>query len=138
MGMNRDMIGHVYPPSQPYLVTTEKVSAFVNAIGDTNPAYAAGTVAPPTFPIVVTMHAMEEAFHDPALQMDYSRIVHSDQRFQYVRPIRIGDELTVRASVEEIKPLGPSEIATFKTEVLSGDELVVTGWSKLVVRGPDA
>jgi acyl dehydratase len=138
MGMNRDMIGHVYPPSKPYLVTAEKVSAFVSALGDTNPAYKDGTVAPPTFPIVVTMNAMEEAFHDAALQMDYSRIVHSDQRFQYVRPIQIGDELTVRASVEEIKPLGTNEIATFKTEVLSGGELVVTGWSKLVVRGPDA
>ena len=138
MGMNRDMIGHVYPASNPYLVTSEKISAFVNALGDTNPAYADGTVAPPTCPIVVTMNAMEGAFHDPALQLDYSRLVHSDQRFEYVRPIHVGDELTVKASVEEIKPLGPNEIATFKTDVFSGDELVVTGWSKIVVRGPEA
>jgi acyl dehydratase len=138
MGMNRDMIGHVYPPSKPYLVTTEKISEFVNGLGETNPAYADGTVAPPTFPIVVTMNAMGTAFHDPALQLDYSRLVHSDQKFEYLRPIRVGDELTVSASVEEIKPLGTNEIATFKTDVFSGDELVVTGWSKIVVRGPEA
>jgi len=138
MGMNHDMIGHVYPPSKPYLVTSEKISAFVKALSDTNPAYADGTVAPPTFPIVVTMNAMDTAFHDPALQLDYSRLVHSDQKFEYLRPIRVGDELTVAASVEEIKPLGTNEIATFKTDVFSGDELVVTGWSKIVVRGPEA
>jgi acyl dehydratase len=138
MGMNPDMIGHVYPPSQPYSVTAEKISAFVKALGDTNPAYADGTVAPPTFSIVVTMNAMDTAFHDPALRLDYSRLVHSDQKFEYLRPIRVGDELTVRASVEEIKPLGTNEIATFKTDVFSGGELVVTGWSKIVVRGPEA
>jgi acyl-CoA thioesterase FadM len=84
------------------------------------------------------MNAMDAAFHDPALQLDYARLVHSDQKFEYLRPIRVGDELTVSASVEEIKPLGTNEIATFKTDVFSGDELVVTGWSKIVVRGPEA
>ena len=84
MGMNHDMIGHVYPPSKPYLVTSENISAFVKALGDTNPAYAEGTVAPPTFPIVVTMNAMDAAFHDPALQLDYARLVHSDQKFEYL------------------------------------------------------
>jgi acyl dehydratase len=113
MGMNHDMIGHVYPPSMPYLVTSENISAFVKALGDTNPAYADGTVAPPTFPIVVTMNAMDTAFHDPALQLDYSRLVHSDQKFEYLRPIRVGDELTVSASVEEIKPVDDDDEITF-------------------------
>jgi len=84
------------------------------------------------------MNAMDTAFHDPALQLDYSRLVHSDQKFEYIRPIRVGDVLTVSACVEEIKPLGTNEIATFKTDVFSGGELVVTGWSKIVVRGPEA
>lgn len=145
MGMNREMIGFCYPDSKPYLVTSENISAFANAIGDANPIYFdqkaankfghATVCAPPTFPIVVTMNAMEEAFHDPKLNMDYSRIVHSDQRFEYVRPIQVGDELVVRASVEEIKTLGNNDIATFRTEVFSKGEPVVTGWSKLVVRG---
>ena len=147
MGMNREMIGFVYPDSPAYEVTAEKIAAFANAIGDDNPAYfdesAAQNLghktvcAPPTFPIAVTMKAMEEAFHDPALNMDYSRIVHSDQRFEYNRPIQVGDNLVVRSSVEEIKALGNNDIATFRTEVYSGTELVVTGWSKLVVRGEE-
>lgn len=148
MGMNREMIGFAYPDSAPFLVTAESISAFAKAIGDDNPIYFDPAIAnsfghtticaPPTFPISVTMKAMEKAFHDPALNMDYSRIVHSDQRFEYARPIQVGDELVVRAFVEDIRALGTNDIATFRTEVYCGDELVVTGWSKLVVRGPES
>jgi len=145
--MNHDMIGHAYPASQPYLVTPENIAAFADAIGDSNPIYRdvefakslghESVCAPPTFPIVATMSAMEKSFHDPALNMDYSRIVHSDQRFQYVRPIRVGDKLVVTTVIEEIKALGNNDIAVFRTEVTSDGEPVVTGWSKLVVRGED-
>ena len=145
--MNREMVGFVYPDSKPVLVTQEHIASFANAIGDPNPIYfdevsaqklGHKTVcAPPTFPISVSMKAMEDSFHDPRLNMDYSRIVHSDQRFEYVRPIQVGDELVVRTVVEEIKALGNNDMATFRTEVYSKNELVVTGWSKLVVRGED-
>jgi len=147
MGMNREMIGFVYPDSKPVLVTQEHIAAFANAIGDANPVYFDLTVAqslghkticaPPTFPISVCMKAMEDSFHDPRLNMNYARIVHSDQRFEYVRPIQVDDELVVRTVVEEIKALGSNDMATFRTEVYSKNELVVTGWSKLVVRGED-
>ena len=148
MGMNHDMIGHAYPASQPYLVTPENIAAFADAIGDSNPIYRDVEVAnslghesvcaPPTFPIVATMAAMEKSFHDPALNMDYSRIVHSDQRFEYVRPIKVGDKLVVTTVIEEIKALGSNDIAVFRTDVTSDGEPVVTGWSKLVVRGEES
>jgi len=145
--MNHDMVGHAYPASQAYLVTPENISAFAQAIGDDNPIYHdqefarslghTSVCAPPTFPIVVTMAAMEKSFHDPALNMDFSRVVHSDQRFEYTRPIAVGDNLVVTTIIEEIKALGNNDIATFRTEVTSNGEPVVTGWSKLVVRGDD-
>jgi acyl dehydratase len=148
MGMNREMIGFAYPDSKPFVVTAESISNFARAIGDENPIYfdlasavSAGhktICAPPTFPIAVTMKVMEGSFHDPALNMDYSRIVHSDQRFEYHRPIQVGDELVVRAIVEDIRALGNNDIATFRTEVYSAGEPVVTAWSKLVVRGEDS
>lgn len=146
--MNHDMIGHAYPASQPYLVTPENIAAFADAIGDSNPIYRDAeyakslghnsVCAPPTFPIVATMAAMEKSFHDPALNMDYSRIVHSDQRFEYVRPVQVGDKLVVTTVIEEIKALGNNDIAVFRTEVTADGEPVVTGWSKLVVRGEES
>jgi acyl dehydratase len=145
--MNREMVGYEYPPSEATLVTRESIAAFARAIGDNNPAYVddaaaaalglSGVCAPPTFPITVTMAAMEKSFHDPRLNMDFTRVVHSDQRFEYARPIRVGDELVVVTVVEEIRALGSNDIATFRTEVTSRGEPVVVGWSKLVVRGDE-
>lgn len=145
--MNREMIGFAYPASDALAVTEENIGDFARAIGDDNPIYFdasvaaefghATVVAPPTFPIMVTMAAMEKSFHDPKLSMNFDRVVHSDQRFEYVRPIQVGDELVVTTVVEDIKALGNNDVATFRTEVSSRGELVVTGWSKLVVRGDE-
>lgn len=148
MAMNREMIGHAYPPSRAYYVSAEKIREFADALGDDNPIYRnievarefglTSVAAPPTFPIVVTMAAMYESFHDPNLGMDFTRVVHGDQRFEYAREIRVGDELVVTTIVEDIKALGSNDVATFRTEVTSHGEPVVTGWSKLIVRGDDA
>ena len=143
--MNRDMVGFAYPPSEPYLVTEKSIQDFAHALGDDNPAYFDATAArelgheticaPPTYPILVTMEAMKDAFADPALNMDFTRVVHGDQRFAYQRPIRVGDELVVTTHVDEIRSLGSNDAATFRTEVTSQGEAVCTGWSKLIVRG---
>lgn len=143
--MNRDMVGFAYPPSEPYLVTEKSIQDFARALGDDNPAFfdAAAALelgheticAPPTYPILVTMEAMKDAFADPALNMDFTRVVHGDQRFAYQRPIRVGDELVVTTHVDEIRSLGSNDAATFRTEVTSHGEAVCTGWSKLIVRG---
>ena len=91
MALNPAFIGKTYPPSQPYLVGREKVREFAVAIGDSNPAYhdvaaarALGhddVLAPPTFPFVLSMKAMAVAMFDPELGLDYSRVVHGEQRF---------------------------------------------------------
>jgi acyl dehydratase len=143
--MNREMIGFTYPPSEPWSVTHENIAAFARAIGDDNPVYYSdeaaqalghsGVCAPPTFPITVTMAAMDASFHDPALGMDFTRVVHSDQRGDYTRPVRVGDDLVVVTVVEDIRAVGSNDIATFRTEVSSHGEPVVVAWSKLVVRG---
>jgi acyl dehydratase len=143
--MNRDMVGFAYPPSKPFVVTVKSIQDFARSLGDDNPAYfddeAARALghesicAPPTFPILVTMEAMKDAFADPALNMDFTRVVHGDQRFAYQRPIRVGDELVVITHVDEIRSLGNNDAATFRTEVTSHGEPVCTGWSKLIVRG---
>ena len=143
--MNRDMVGFAYPPSESWEVTRENIAAFARAIGDDNPVYysdeaarelgLSGICAPPTFPITVTMAAMEKSFQDPSLNMEFSRVVHSDQRFEYTRPVYVGDELVVITVIEDIKALGSNDMLTLFSTVSSHGEHVVATWSKLVVRG---
>jgi acyl dehydratase len=146
MPLDRSYVGRTFPPGPPYRVGREKIREFATAIGAEDPAYhdpaaarARGypdVIAPPTFPTVVTFAASRQIIDDPGLGMDYSRVVHGDQRFAYARPVVAGDELVCVNTVEEITSRGGHEFLTTRTEVTTtAGEPVVTAWSKLVVRG---
>jgi acyl dehydratase len=146
MALDQSFIGRSYPPTEPYAVAREKIREFAAAIGADDPAYrdpAAAAVlghpdviAPPTFPVVLTMAANQTLIDDPALGLDYSRAVHGDQRFAYTRPVRAGDRLVCVGTVEEIMSRGGHDFITVRTDVTTvSSEPVVTVWSKLVVRG---
>ncbi len=146
MPLDPSFVGRSYPPTAPYQVGREKIREFAAAIGaldaahhDPEAARAAGhadVVAPPTFPIVITMAASRQIIDDPALGVDYSRVVHGEQRFAYTRPVVAGDELVCVNSVDEITSRGGHDFVTTRTDVRTvAGEPVVTVWSRLVVRG---
>ena len=140
--------GRTYPPTEPYAVGVEKIREFATAIGDPNPAYrdqaaakALGhpdVIAPPTFPFVLTFTASRQVIEDPELGIDYSRVVHGEQRFVATRPVRAGDLLTTVVSIDTIRSAGGHDMITTRADVsTTGGEHVVTALSTLVVRGPD-
>jgi len=146
MALDPSFVGRSYPPTEPYTVGREKIREFADAIGADEAAYhdpAAAVVlghpeviAPPTFPVVVTMAANQALIDDPALGLDFSRVVHGDQRFAYARPVRAGDRLVCVSTVEEIMSRGGHDFLTTRTEIATDTgEPVVTVWSRLVVRG---
>ncbi|WP_174535990.1 MaoC family dehydratase N-terminal domain-containing protein [Micromonospora chalcea] len=146
MSLDPSFVGRTYPPTAPYQVGREKIREFATAIGATEPAHHdpeaarslghADVVAPPTFPVVVTMAASQQIVEDPALGVDYSRVVHGDQRFAYTRPVVAGDELVCVSTIEEVTTRGGHGFLTTRTDVSTVDgEPVVAVWSKIVVRG---
>jgi acyl dehydratase len=146
--VNPELQGRVLPPTAPYLVGREKVREFARAVFATNPinldpdaARAAGyddVVAPPTFAVVVQEQALAQLLADPESGIDFSRVVHGDQRFTSTRPIVAGDRLTATLTVSSVKTLGAHSIVTAESAITdaSGDH-VVTAVSTLVVRGDD-
>ncbi|MGH6655528.1 MAG: FAS1-like dehydratase domain-containing protein, partial [Actinocrinis sp.] len=127
MALDQSFVGRSYPPTAPYLVGREKIREFATAINDSNPAYhdleaahALGhpdLVAPPTFTIVVSLPAARQVMFDPALGLDYARVVHGEQRFELRRPIHAGDELTVVATVEKIRSVAGNDIITTRGDI---------------------
>jgi acyl dehydratase len=149
MSLDQSFVGRVYPPTEPYEVGREKIREFAAAVGDPNPVYrepAAArkfgypdVIAPPTFAIIVTSRAAHQVIMDPELGVDYSRVVHGEQRFQHVRPIHAGDALTVVVTVESIRSAAGNDIVTTKSDVSTVDgEPVLTALNTLVVRGVSA
>ncbi|MFB7377510.1 MaoC family dehydratase N-terminal domain-containing protein [Kitasatospora purpeofusca] len=148
MALDPSFIGRTYPPTEPYEVGREKIREFAVAVGDANPVYvdpeaakALGhpdVIAPPTFPILLTMRASGQVVQDPELGLDYSRVVHGDQKFSYTRPVRAGDRLTVSVTVDNIKSLAGNDVLTVRGEVADeSGEHVVTSVMTLVARAAD-
>ncbi|WAX58906.1 MaoC family dehydratase N-terminal domain-containing protein [Jatrophihabitans cynanchi] len=146
MSVDPTFIGRVYPPTDPYEVGREKIREFADAVSDPNPAYrdpaaarALGypdVIAPPTFAIAVTMRAGHQVIMDPELGIDYSRVVHGEQRFVHHRPIHAGDLLRVVVSVEDIRQAAGNDIVTTKSDVQTVDgEAVLSAYSTIVARG---
>jgi acyl dehydratase len=146
MPLDQSFVGRTYPATEPYRVCREKIREFAAAIGATDAAYHdpaaaqalghADVVAPPTFPVVLASAASQQVIDDPSLGMDYSRVVHGDQRFLYVRPVVAGDDLVCVTAIEEITSRSGHDFLTTRADVrTAGGEQVVSVWSKLVVRG---
>ena len=146
MPIDPSYAGRTYPPTDPYEVGVEKIREFADAIGDPNPLYrdAAAAkeagydaiIAPPTFPFVLTFQASRRMIEDPDLGIDYSRVVHGDQKFAHTRPVRAGDALTVTVTLETVRSAGGHDMITSRSDVATVEgEHVATAWSTLVVRG---
>jgi acyl dehydratase len=146
--VNPELQGRAFAPAAPYLVGREKVREFARAVFATNPinldvdaARAAGyddVVAPPTFAVVVQEHTLAQLLAEPDAGIDFSRVVHGDQRFTSSRPIVAGDELTAKLTVSSVKTLGAHSMVTAESVITdAAGAHVVTAISTLVVRGDD-
>ncbi|WP_420168060.1 FAS1-like dehydratase domain-containing protein [Streptomyces violaceoruber] len=148
MALDQSFVGRTYPPTPAYEVGREKIREFAEAVGDANPAYVdaetaralghADVIAPPTFVFSITYRAAGQVVQDPQLGLDYSRVVHGDQKFSYVRPVRAGDRLTVTSTIESIKSMAGNDVIDIRGDVHDETgELVVTALTKLVARAAE-
>jgi acyl dehydratase len=146
VALNTDFVGRVYGPSEPYEVSRVKIADFADAIGEPSEfcrnreaAVKAGypdVIAPPTFVIAISMASAAQVTEDPGLGLDYSLVVHSEQRFEHGRPLHAGDVVVATTTVESIKALGAMSTITTTTDVSTVDgEHVCTARSTLVERG---
>ena len=146
MAIDPSYAGRTYPPTDPYEVGVEKIREFAAALGDDNPAYRDRTaaaalghpdvIAPPTFPFVLTFQASRRMIEDPDLGIDYSRVVHGEQRFTHHRPIRAGDRLVSTTTIDAVRSVGGNDLLTTRVDVATEDgEAVCTAISMLVARG---
>jgi acyl dehydratase len=129
MPLNRSLVGRVYPGSAEFEVSREVIRRFVEATGDSNPLYldpgaarAAGhvdVVAPPTFLTVLTHRFHDEGpAVDPELGLDYSVVVHGEQRFVHHRAVVAGDRLTITVTIDDVRPAGANELVATTTRVI--------------------
>jgi len=145
VAVNTDVIGKTYAPST-YAVGREKVREYARAVGesdarylDVEAAWAAGhadVVAPPMFVVVYAMPAVAAGMFDPEVGIDFARLVHAGQDFEWGPLVVAGDEISTTVSVKDVSERRGSAVFVFES-VSSNErgETVCTGTWSNVVRG---
>ena len=127
--LNPDSVGRTFAGVDVITVTQEEINSFAAVIGEKNIS-----VAPPTFSIRISLREFESILTKPEIGLDWTRLVHGDQKFEIFRPLVAGDSLTTSATIENYKVAAGNEIVTVRSDLFSGEEKVVSSWSTLVVR----
>jgi acyl dehydratase len=148
MAVNADFVGRTYPPSGPYAVDAPMLAAFAAAVGAADPVHsdpeaprAAGyrdVIAPPTFAVSLAQQCDRQFIADPEAGVDFSRVVHGEQRFVHHRPITAGDQVLGTLTVDAVRQAGGHAMVTTRTELATEDgEPLCTSTSTIVIRGEE-
>ena len=141
-----NVVGKAYEPTS-YAVGREKIREYASAVGETNPlhfdveaARAAGyddVVAPPMFAVVYAARSVAPALFDPDVGIDFARMLHAGQEFEWGPPVVAGDEITTTASVKDIDERGGMNFFVFESVSKNQrGETVCTGtWTQIVRDG---
>lgn len=126
--MNRALEGKVYP-AVGFTVSSGQVDRFSAVVGND------GSFVPPIFVTAAEVAAMAQVIADPDLGLDFARVVHGEQEYEWRRPIAVGDELVAAPRIASIRSKGGHEFLTIETEMRDASgEPVVLARNVLIVR----
>ncbi len=145
MPMKQSLKGKEYEPMR-FEVSREHVLRFDDAIGEhreifrtpeaAKEAGLAEQVAPPTFVTTMQIFASAQVVADQELGLDYSRVVHGEQAYEWRRPILVGDVLSAVPRIADIYAKGPNEFLVIEADIKDANgENVVLARSTLLSRG---
>lgn len=131
--IEKKLIGYEFSPVT-IAVEEGRLKFFAKALGmsqkiytDSNVAQAAGMpgiLAPPTYPFVMEIDALE--LHDLVnlLGESLGKLLHGEENFTYHGPIYAGDKITVYKKINDIidKKEGTLQFVIFQTEFINQNE----------------
>jgi acyl dehydratase len=135
--------GKTYPPFA-YEVGREKIREYASAVGETNPVYfdrqAArdadfrDVVAPPMFAVVYSAGSVGPTIFDPEIGIDFMRMVHGGQEFEWSEPVCAGDVITTETTFKDFSEKDGRAYYVFESvsHNQEGQEVVRGTWTNIV------
>lgn len=111
--------------SQKVVVTEEEVQGFQKA------TLTQTSEVPLTFS---TKYRDQEFELLRSLNVDFHELLHLEQGYQYLEPIKVGDSLEISSRISENKIKKNMQFITLETLISSGSQIKVISESKMVVR----
>ncbi|OJU85698.1 MAG: hypothetical protein BGO11_11965 [Solirubrobacterales bacterium 70-9] len=146
MAIKTDAVGKSWP-STTYQVSREKIKEYATVLGIENPVhYDVGAareagfrdvVAPPMFAVVYAMPSLGPAMFDPEVGINFARLVHGGQTFEWDEPACSGDEITTTATLVSATEKLDNGFYVFETTSVNGAgaEVVRGTWTNIVRGG---
>ena len=96
-----------------------------------------GLVAPPSYAACFAIEPFAAACTDPELGIEVVRLVHGEQAFEWLGPLRPGDVLTTTGEITSLRQKGPLDfVEVTTTSVNQRGETVVRGvWTAVIRNG---
>jgi acyl dehydratase len=145
MPLNQSLKGKTYNELD-FEVERDRVTQFSVAVGEDDPRFleegaarAEGfpeQLAFPTFATVVGILVSAQVVTDQELGLDYTRVVHGEQEYEWKRPIVVGDVLKAVPRIADIYSKGPNEFIVIEAEITDANgEVVCVSRGTLLSRG---
>jgi acyl dehydratase len=145
MPLNETLKGKTYQEFT-FEVERDRVTQFAVAVGEDDPRFLEAGAAQaegfpeqlafPTFPTVLGILVSAQVVADQELGLDYTRVVHGEQEYEWKRPIVVGDVLKATPRIGDIYSKGPNELLVIEAEMTDADgEVVCISRGTLLSRG---
>ncbi|MDK1019773.1 MAG: MaoC/PaaZ C-terminal domain-containing protein [Actinomycetota bacterium] len=117
-------------------VTADRVALYVDATSDDPTRWS--EAAPPGFGSVLLFAVADEFLYDPRVVPFTRALLHLDQSFTYVRPLRVGALITVTGTVTRVRQRAGSYFVTFSATACEGERPVMESVSTFVLSDQQA
>src|SRR6266545_2529924 len=108
----------------PLPVDRTKVREFARALLDDDPVFEGDAAPAPLTFSAASMHFRDDLMVFEQLGLDLRRVLHGETTWEYLAPVRVGDELVARRRVADItkrpgKRGGDMTLVTFEIEFVN-------------------
>ena len=125
--LSPDLVGRTFKGATSTTITAESIAAFALALGEPETH-----LAPPTYAITITLEQSKSVLVESGL--DWSRVVHGDQKFSIYRQLTAGMQIQCDSTIESDRVVAGNEIITVRSDLIASGEVAVSSWSTLVFR----
>ncbi|MHA1299624.1 MAG: FAS1-like dehydratase domain-containing protein [Candidatus Helarchaeota archaeon] len=119
-----------------WTLPAERMKQYQTAVGDTRPEYMSDNpIASPAFTCVLVLEARKQHVKDvPGLNIDYSKVLHASQAYEFFKPLKSGRKITTKSYISDIYVKREKLWIESTIDCYDGNDLCVKVINKLVVR----
>jgi len=129
--VNRAAEGKTYEPV-PFAVDDGRLRAFHDLFGGP-------PGVPPTLLTAAEFAVFPHVIGDPELALNFRKVVHGSQEYEFHRPLRLGETLMAEARIASIRQKGGNGFLVIETRMTDGTgETVAVARATMIERAPSA